>query len=307
MRFAMVGAGGIGGFLGARLAHAGEEVVLIARGAHLAAIQKEGLRLKSVEGDLLVRNATATADPASAGPVDVVFISVKLWDMESAADSARPLVGPQTIVVSFQNGVDKEEVLARIFGREHVIGGFAYISTEIESPGVILKKGELEQFVIGELDGSASARTAALREACVRAGIKMELSPEIVRGIWQKFVFISCNAAMTALLRLPLGPIRENPQSRALLLDALREVVMVANAKGARLDADYAEQRLAFIDTLPPQTRASMAVDLERGNRLEVPWLSGAVVRLGRELGIPTPVHRVVADGLAPFTNGRPA
>jgi 2-dehydropantoate 2-reductase len=305
MRFAMFGAGGIGGFIGGRLAHAGEPVAFIARGKHLEAMRRDGLYLKTPEGDVHVPKVVATSDPKTVGPVDALFFSVKLWDMEAAAESARPLIGPQTVVVTFQNGVEKEDVLSRIFGPEHVLGGFGYISTEIESPGVILKKGELERFVIGERDGSTSARVTALRDVCVNAGIKMEASTEIERGIWEKFVFLSCNAAMTALLRLPLGPIRENPQSRALLLDALREVVAVANAKGVGLPADYAEQRLAFIDTLAPQTRASMAVDLERGNRLEVPWLSGAIVRMGRELGVATPVHRVVDDGLAPLANGR--
>jgi 2-dehydropantoate 2-reductase len=304
--FAFVGAGGIGGYLGARLAAAGEDVVFIARGHHLEAMQREGLRLKSPEGDVRLERVRATNDPAGIGPVDVVVAGVKLWDLESAMRSALPLVGKGTTVVGFQNGVEKEAVLGRVAGADRVVGGIAYISTEIEAPGVILKKGTLERFILGELDTTKSARVERLCGALSKAGIKAELSTDITREIWEKFVFLACNAALTTLLRLPLGPIRENPHSRELLLDALREAVAVARAKQVALPQNFAEDRLAFMDGLGPETRASMSVDLERGNRLEVEWLSGAIARMGRELGVPTPVHRVVADALAPFANGRP-
>jgi 2-dehydropantoate 2-reductase len=307
VRVALLGAGGIGGYLGARLAQAGEDVTFIARGAHLEAMLRDGLRLKSPNGDVHVRNVRATSDPASVGRVDVLVVGVKLWDLETAVRSALPAIGPATTVVSFQNGIEKEAILGTIAGAEHVIGGAAYISTEIESPGVILHKGTLERFIIGELDGRASDRVAALHAACTNAGIKIEVSDNVERSIWEKFVFLASHAALTTLLRLPIGPIRENPQSRSLLTDALREVIALARAKGIALAPDFLEERLAFIDRQPGTTRASMAVDLERGNRLEVDWLSGAVVRLGRELGVETPVHRVAADALAPFANGTPA
>jgi 2-dehydropantoate 2-reductase len=230
-----------------------------------------------------------------------------MWDLESATRAALPLVGPQTSIVGFQNGVEKESLMGRVAGERHVIGGVGYISTEIEGPGIILQKGTLERFIIGELNGPASARVMALRDVCSKAGIKMETSDDMSRVIWEKFIFIASTAAMTSLIRLPIGPIRENPQSRALLLDALREATAVAIANGIALSPDLPEERLAFIDAQPATTRASMAVDLERGNRLEVEWLSGAIARLGRELGVPTPVHRVVADALVPFANGRPS
>lgn len=301
-----MGAGGIGGYVGARLASAGEDVAFVARGAQLDAIRRDGLRVKSPKGDLHVTDVLATADPAEIGPSDAVVIGVKLWDLESATRAALPLVGPATTIVGFQNGVEKEAIIGKIAGDDHVIGGVCYISTEIESPGVILHKGTLEHFILGELDGRRSARITALYDAFVRAKIFTEVADDITRAIWEKFVFLACNAALTALLRLPLGPIRENPRSRSLLLDALREAVAVAKARGVALPDGFAEDRLAFIDGLAPETRASMAVDLERGNRLEVDWLSGAIVRMGNERGVATPVHRVVADGLAPFANGRP-
>jgi 2-dehydropantoate 2-reductase len=306
VKVALVGAGGIGGYLGARLAQAGEDVAFIARGAHLAAMQRDGLRLTSPNGDLHLRTVRATADPQAVGPVDVVVVAVKLWDLESALQTALPLLGARTAVVGFQNGMEKETIIGRIAGAQRVIGGAVYISAEIERPGVILHKGTLERFIIGETDGRTSERVTALHTVCANAGIKIEISGDIVRAIWEKFVFLASHAALTTLLRLPIGPIRENPQSRSLLSDALGEVVALARAKGIRLAPDFLEECLAFIDRQPAATRASMAVDLERGNRLEVDWLSGAVVRLGRELGIATPVHRVAADGLAPFAAGRP-
>lgn len=306
MKIAFLGAGGIGGFLGARLAAAGEDVVFIARGAHLAAMQRDGLRVKSPEGEVHLPRVRATGDPGEIGPVDVIVAGVKLWDLESAMRGALGLVGAGTTIVGFQNGVEKEAILARIAGAQHVVGGIAYISTEIESPGVILKKGVLERFILGELDASESARIRALYAVFSKAGIKTEIATDVTREIWEKFVFLACNAALTTLLRLPLGPIRENPHSRELLLDALREAVAVARAKRVALPENFAEDRLAFMDQLGPDTRASMSVDLERGNRLEVDWLSGTIARMGRELGVPTPVHRVVADALAPFANGRP-
>jgi 2-dehydropantoate 2-reductase len=307
VRIACVGAGGIGGYVGARLAAAGEDVAFIARGPHLEALRRDGLRVKSPKGDLHLERVRATADPAEIGPVDAIVVGVKLWDLESATRLALPLVGPRTTIVGFQNGVEKEAIVGRIAGDAHVVGGVCYISTEIESPGVILHKGTLEQFILGELDGSRSARIESLCDAFARAAIATRIADDITRAIWEKFVFLSCNAALTALLRLPLGTIREHPRSRALLLDALREAVAVARAAGVALPEDFAEDRLAFIDGLAPQTRASMAVDLERGNRLELDWLSGAIVRMGRERGVATPVHRVVADGLAPYAAGRPA
>jgi 2-dehydropantoate 2-reductase len=306
VRIALLGAGGIGGFLGARLGAAGEDVVFIARGPHLEALQRDGLRLHSPEGAITLRTVNATSDPASIGPVDVLVVGVKLWDLERATRSALALVGPHTTVVGFQNGIEKEAIIGRIVGPKHVIGAVCYISSEIESPGVILKKGPLERFVLGELDGGESPRVKALVETFTRAGIKAEVTADVRREIWEKFVFLSCHAAMTTLLRLPIGPIRENRRSRSLLLDALREAVAVARACGVALPERFAEETLSFIDGLAPETRASMSLDLERGNRLEVEWLSGAIVRLGRELGVATPVHRVVADALAPFAEGRP-
>lgn len=306
MKVAIIGAGGIGGFLGARLAEAGEDVTLVARGAHLAAIREHGLILRTPHEEVRATSATAVDDPAAIGPVDVVVVGVKMWDLETALRSVLPIVGPHTIVVGFQNGLEKETIAARIVGREHVVAGVCYIAAEIERPGVVLQKGEIQRFIVGEIEGPPSERVTALCRSWTKAGINAETSDDMARTIWEKLVFLASHAGLTTLLRLPIGPIRENPQSRSLLLDSMRESVAVARAAGVRLPDDFAEQRLTFIDTQPPTFRASMAVDLARGNRLEVDWLSGAIARLGRELGVPTPVHRVIADALAPFANGRP-
>ena len=307
MRIAIMGSGGVGGYFGARLALAGNEVTFIARGAHLAAIRERGLRVESPLGDMHVNPARATDDPATIGPVDLVLFSVKLWDTESAAQAIAPLVGPDTAVISFQNGVQKDEVLTRVLGERAVMGGVSYISATIGEPGVIRHVGRLQKLVFGELDGQASARSQAFLDACVHAGIEAELSSDIRRTIWEKFMFLVALSGTTASIRMPVGAIRSHPQTRALLLDAMREVVAVGRAQGIDLAEDFAEDRLAFFDTLPADMTASMHHDLERGNRLEVQWLSGDVSARGAALQIPVPVNRVLYDVLALHAEGRKA
>jgi 2-dehydropantoate 2-reductase len=307
MRIVVMGTGGVGGYFGARLAQAGCQVAFIARGAHLATLREQGLRVRSQRGHIHLAQVEASDDPASLGPADMVLVAVKLWDTEAAAYAIRPLVGPTTGVVSFQNGVEKEDILRRVLGDRAVMGGVSYIAATIAEPGVIEHTGTMARLVFGELDGRRSERAEALLEACSRAGVEAELSADISRAIWEKFVLLAALAGTTSTIRLPIGPIRANPQARSLLFDAMREVVAVGRALGVALPEDYAENRLAFADGLPPEMTSSMHKDLERGNRLEVPWLSGAVVALGRKAGVPTPVHRAFADILAVHADGRPS
>jgi 2-dehydropantoate 2-reductase len=301
-----MGSGGVGGYFGARLAQAGCDVAFIARGAHLAALREIGLVVESKLGNVSISNVAATDDPATLGPVDLVIISVKLWDTETAARAISPIVGPATAVLSLQNGVQKDDVLRHLVGDKPIVGGICYISATIARPGVISHTGTVQKIVFGEYDGQRSQRAKAFLEACRRAGIDVELSLEIRKAIWEKFVFLVGLSAATTSIRLPIGPIRENPRTRGFLLDVMREVVAVGRTHGVTLSAEYAEDLLAFYDGLPAEMAASMYHDLERGNRLEVDWLSGAVVELGQTAGIPTPLNRAVRDILTLHATGRP-
>ena len=305
MKILVMGAGAVGGYFGACLAAAGSDVIFVARGAHLAAIRDQGLRVESPLGNVHITPAKVTADLASAGTVDVVLFAVKLWDTEEAAERIRPVVGPGTAVVSLQNGVQKDEALRSILGPEAIVGGVSYIAASIARPGVIRHTGKLQKIVFGEYDGKRSARCLALLEECTRAGIEAELSDDIERAIWEKFVFIVGLSATTSAIRLPIGPIRSHPQTRALLLDVMREAVAVGRAGGVHLDPGFAENRLAFCDTISPDMTSSMQVDLERGNRLELRWLSGSVVELGEKRGVPTPANRVLYDTLVLHAEGK--
>ena len=304
MRIAVVGAGGLGGYFGARLARAGHDVAFIARGAHLQAIRSRGLRIQSPRGDLYLTSVEATDDPAGVPRADIVMIAVKLWDTEAAAEAARTLLKPGGAAVSFQNGVQKDTLLTRVLGRDAVMGGVGYIAATIGEPGVILHTGATQKLAFGEFDGTRSARAEGFLQACTDAGIDAELSGDINRLIWQKFVFLVALSAATTSMRQPIGPIRSNPQTREFLLDLMREVFAVARAAGVELPVDYAESQLAICDRLPAEMTSSMHQDLKRGSRLELPWLSGHVVTLGREMNVPTPCNRAVNDVLALYANG---
>ena len=301
MRIAMMGSGGIGGYFGGRMAAHGCDVTFIARGRHLDAVRTKGLRITSREyGDFTVDPAKATDDPAEVGVVDYVVVGVKLGDTEDAARAILPMVGPDTTVLSLQNGVEGDDILAGVIGGKHVIGGVAFIASAIAEPGVVRHIGTLQRIVIGEHGGGSSARVEALRQAMSESGIAAEISDDIDRTIWEKFVFLVGLSATTTLMRIPIGPIRRDPDSRRFLLDVMSETVAVGRARDIDLPVDYAENRLHFADTLPEDMTSSMHHDLERGNPLELPWLSGAVVRFGRELGIPTPVNQAVYAALKP-------
>jgi len=305
MKLLVFGTGGVGGYFGARLAASGADVTFVARGEHLRAMRTNGLRIESPLGNLVLQPTKATDDPASAGVVDLVMIGVKLWDTESAIDAVAPAVGPNTAVVSFQNGVDAVDLLTKKFGRERVIGGIAHIAAVIEAPGVIRHNGKLQRLTFGELDGRRSDRVNNLLAQCQKAGIDAAVSEHIERAIWDKFILIVGLSGMTALTRLPIGPIREEPLTRELLANTMREVAAVGIAKGVALEPDAADKQLAFLDGVPYEMIASMLGDLRRGYRLELPWLSGGVVRLGTQLGVPTPANRFVYTALKLHENGK--
>ena len=304
MRIVIMGAGALGGYFGARLAAAGNDVAFVARGAHLAAINEQGLRVQSALGNLHLRDVTATDDPATLEPADIVIVGVKLWDLEAAAQAVKPLLRDGTAVVSFQNGVSKDETLARILGPQAVIGGVAQIGVVITSPGVIVHTGTMAKLIVGELNNQRSTRIEALLAACTNAGIDMEIAADIKLSTWQKFAFLVPMAACTASMRSTIGPIRDNPRTRGFFRDVMAEVVAVARAAGIDLGADFIDKRMAFVGGMPAAFTASMQGDLSRGNRLELPWLSGAVVELGERLGVAAPLNRAVRDILELYVNG---
>lgn len=306
MKIAVLGSGGVGGFFGGHLANVGCDVHFVARGAHLAAMRESGLTIESeAHGNVHLAQVNVTDDPAAIGTADLVLIAVKLWDTEAVAQAAKAIVGPHTAVLSLQNGVVKDEILGRAFGAEALMGGVAYVGTSIARPGVIRQVGPLQRVVFGEYDGRASDRAARLLDALLKAGIQAELSGDIRRALWEKYVFLVGLSGSTATMRTPIGPIRSHPQTRAFLLDLMQETVAVGRALGVSLPQDYAEQRLAFADSVAAEMTSSLHHDLERGNRLEVEWLSGGVVQLGRKVNVPTPCNRAVWDILCLHAEGR--
>jgi 2-dehydropantoate 2-reductase len=302
-----MGSGGVGGYFGARLQRGGADVTFVARGAHLAAMRANGLAIESEYEPIQLPKVNATDDPRTIGPVDMVLFSVKLWDTESAARSLLPIMAPHTGIISFQNGVQKDDTLRSIFGADAVMGGVAYMATTIGRPGVIVQTGTMQRMVFGEYDGRRSPRAEALLAAARAGGINAEISDDIRRAIWEKYVFLVGLSGSTTSMRLPLGPIRGNLQTRQFLLDLMREAAAVGRAQGVALPQDFAEERLAFIDGLPADMTSSMHHDLQRGRPLEVRWLSGGVAEMGAAAGVPTPVNRAVYDVLALHAGGRDA
>jgi 2-dehydropantoate 2-reductase len=307
MRIAVAGTGGVGGGFGAALARAGADVSFIARGAHLAAMKARGLQVRSDRGDIHLVPTHATDDPADIGEVDVVLFCVKLWDVESAGQHIKPLIGSDTAVIPLQNGVDAAERLIPILGPGAVMGGVAQISASITGPGVIQQVGTFMRMIFGELDGRRSKRGEEFLSLCLKAGFDATLSEQILTDLWMKFILLASNASMMAATRQPIGKLRNDPDLRHIFAAAYREVVDVGRAKGVALPADAVDRVVDLTSHMPPAMKASMALDLDRGNRLELPWLGGKVVELGRELGVPTPTHGMMAAMLKPYIMGTPA
>lgn len=295
MRIAAMAAGAVGGYFGARMAAAGHDVFFIARGAHRDAIAKNGLKIESVHGDLHLPKPNVTDDPSKVGPVDIVLFAVKLWDTETAASAARPLLGPNSRLITFQNGVDSVDRISSVVGAERTVGGAAYIATTIASPGVIKHTSQFATIRFGRADKHPDNTLNAFVEAGKAAKLDIALSADIDRELWQKFIFLTAMAGSTAALRSPIGPIAADPELRGFFRNLMEEAFAVGKAKGVALDPAYLDERMNFLtNKVEPGMKASMAHDLERGNRLELDWLAGKVRALGREFGIPTPASDTV-------------
>ena len=307
MRIAVVGAGGVGGGFGAALAKAGADVTFIARGAHLAAMKSAGLKVTGPRGDTHLVPTRATDDPAEIGKADIVLFCVKLWDVESAGTRIKPIVGPGTAVIPLQNGVDAAERLIPILGRDAVMGGVAQISASITAPGTIHQVGTFMRMVFGEFDGKRSKRAEDFLALCLKSGFDASLSDQILTELWMKFILLASNAGIMALARQPIGALRDDPDLRPIFVAAYRETIEVGRAKGVALPANALERIVESTKHFPPSMKASMALDLDRGNRLEVPWLSGKVAELGRQFAIPTPTHSMMYAMLKPYVMGAAA
>ncbi len=300
MRILVVGSGGVGGYYGALLARAGEDVTFVARGANLAALRERGLHVKSVLGDFAVPSVRATDDPGPIGPVDLILFCVKAFDTEAAAHRVRPNVGPQTAVISLQNGIEKEEQLRRILGEPAVMGGVTYLFSTLVTPGVIEQRGGPRRVIFGEMRGGESARGRRIEDTLKRAGIVAEFSLNVRVAIWDKFMTICGTSGATTLTRLPIDEILACPPSRALLEGLMSEVYALAQAQGVGLPDGAPATRMAYLEKLEKGARTSMYHDLMAGRRMELDFIHGAAVRLGRRLAIPTPFCFAVYAALKP-------
>jgi len=308
MRLAVVGAGGIGGYYGALLAHGGHDVAFIARGAHLEALQQRGLTVRTPGGESTIL-VNAVADTERLAPVDLVLFCVKSYDTELAAPALVPLMARDTAVVTLQNGIDNVEAIASVVGSGAVLAGAVYIALQLSSPGVVLRTGGPGRIVFGELSGAMTERVQRIASAFEQSRIPHEVSTDITRVLWEKYLFITGVGGVTALARSGIGPLLASPESRRLLTTACEEIAAIALAEGVPFPADAVDRVIKQAAALPPQWRSSMARDLEDGRRLEVEALSGAVVRRGLKLGVPTPVHRAIAACLSvhqPSASGKP-
>ena len=307
MRIAAMAAGAVGGYFAARMQAAGHDVYYIARGANLEALKKNGFKIESVNGDLHLLKANATDDPKTVGPVDIVLFAVKLWDTEKAAELTKPMVAANTRVITLQNGVDSVERIAKFIPPDCVIGGTAAISATITTPGVINNPSKFAGIRFGRADGKKDATLDAFVAAAKQAKVDADLVPDILREIWYKFILLAAMSGVTATLRSPIGPIRQDPDLLSFVRKLMEEVYEIGKAKGVSLEPDIVDQRLNYVlKVMPPTMKASMAYDLDRGNRLELDWLSGKVRELGRELGIATPAHDTVYTVLRLYRMGAP-
>jgi 2-dehydropantoate 2-reductase len=300
MKILIMGTGGVGGYYGGLLAQQGHEVTFIARGAHLYALRHEGLNVKSVHGDFYIVPVNATDDPINVGPVDLILFCVKTYSTDDAAQAIRPAVGARTAVISLQNGVDAAERIGKVIGAEHVVGGATWLSSAVESPGVIRQISQFRRVVFGEPGGGRSERVESIFEVLNQTGITVEISENIRKVLWTKFVFISAVSSIGSLTRLPMGEYRSVPQSRALITSIMQEVEALARAQGVLLDPDVVQKTLEFMDSAAPHIKPSMQLDVESGRRTELESMIGVIGRKGRELGVATPVADFVYSALLP-------
>jgi 2-dehydropantoate 2-reductase len=307
MRVGIMAAGAVGGYFGARLAAAGHDVTFFARGGHLEAIRKNGLKIESPLGDLHLKNVNATDDPSTVGAVDLVLFAVKLWDTERAAEQLKPLINARTRIVTLQNGVDSVERLVPILGDNAVIGGATYVVTVIASPGVIRHGNTFARLRCGRVDGQPDETLAGYVRDMQAAGIEATLSEDMQTDIWKKFVLLSGTSSITAGTRQTIGPIRDDPDMRAMFFKLMHETLAVGRAAGVRFPAAFEQELQQSAEAFPPTMKASLANDLDAGNRLELDWLAGKVVELGRKLGVPTPAQETIYAVLKPYRMGKAA
>lgn len=300
MRIAVFGTGGVGGYFGGRLAQAGEEVIFIARGEHLKALRAHGLRVNSLKGDFVVHPTQATDDPAHVGAVDAVLVGVKAWQVTEAAQAMRPLVGPDTFVIPLQNGVEAPSQLAAVLGAPHVLGGLCSIISFLAGPGRIRHVGAEPHIAFGEVDNRASERAERLRQAFARAEVNVEIPPDIQVAMWEKFLFIASWGGVGAVTRAPVGVVRSVPETRRMMEQAMREILHVGQARKVALTEEATQKGMAFVDNLQPGSTASMQRDIMESRPSELDAQNGAVVRLGQEAGVPTPVHAFIYHSLLP-------
>jgi 2-dehydropantoate 2-reductase len=305
MRMAIMAAGAVGGYFGGRMAAAGHDVAFIARGAHRDAIRRGGLQIASTLGDLHLKDVNVTDDPKQVGPVDVVLFAVKLWDTETAGTQTRPLVGSNTRMITLQNGVDSVERLAPILGDHATIGGATYVVTTIARPGVIRHTGAMAKVLCGRLDRRPDAVLASYVEEIKAANIDITLTDHVLLDIWKKFVLLSGTSGVTASTRQPLGVIRDDEDMRAFFYKLMYETIAVGCAAGVDFPRDFPAELDRSVAAFPPTMKASMANDLDAGNRLELDWVAGTVVALGRKYGTPTPAQEAVYAILKPYRMGR--
>ncbi len=301
MKIAIMGTGGMGAYYGGLLANNGQNVHFIARGEHLKALRANGLQIKSIHGDLAVKPVKATDNPAEIGPVDLVLFCTKTYHTDEAAQAIQPLVGTQTTVVSLQNGIDAAERIGKVVGMGHLLAGATWISSFVESPGVIKQVSTFRRVVVGELDGSTSPRLQAVYEAFKPTGIAIETSDNILKVLWTKFVFIAAVSSFGSLTRLPMGDYRSVPETRVKILALMQEVRALAEAVTVNLDSDVVDKSIKFIDDNLPHIKPSMQVDVENGRRTEIESMIGVIGRKGREKGIPTPIADMVYASLLPI------
>lgn len=300
MRIAVIGAGGVGGYFGGKLANAGIDVTFIARGATLDALRTRGLRVDSIGGDFVVDHVTATDDPSSVGVVDAILMTVKAWQIPDAASRLTPMIGSDTVVVPLENGVDAPEVLSRIVGRDHVLGGLCAIVSFVVAPGHIRHAASEPIVMFGELDNRRSERVERLRDAFVRAGIKTDIPPDIQHSMWTKFLFIATMSGVGALTRVPIGVWRAMPEIRSIADQSLREVIALATARGIDLGKDALERTWERYDSLAPTSTSSLQRDVMEGKPSELDAQLGAAVRLARESGVAAPATEMLYSFLLP-------
>jgi 2-dehydropantoate 2-reductase len=305
MKIAAMAAGAVGAYFGGRMQVAGHDVAMIARRAHLDALRQNGLKIESVHGDLHLPKVNATDDPRQVGVVDIVLFAVKLWDTETAAQLARPLVGPDTRVITLQNGVDSYERVSAILGKEQTVCGTAYIAAVLGGPGLMRHTSKFATMRVGRMDGKPDAKLAAFVAAAKAAGLDIQPQDDMNRERWQKFVFLSSMAGVNCMTRQPIGKVLADPDTRAFYRKLMEECLAVGQKSGAKVPSAWVDDRMTFSDSAPPGMKASMFHDLEAGNRLELDWLTGKVVSLGRELGVPTPASDAVYAAVKLYRMGR--